>query len=1154
MTTFSSIQRLVQLRPGVFKTSVVRGITDPDGGLSSFQSENGGFIETTALGDSGSFRYDPMGSGIKSTQQLNVDWSVFENHVFFNSAQVKVNSAFNKIIDRYPFDGTRRETELFFDGMTGFENYVYKRLPKNKGYLYFSGSNIGDSVSKGTWLTVKDVAGAPFPFLTKNPNGASRLDPVASSVTFQFQIYPSAIANDNQIIFQKLNSISTIDQQGFGCYLSKSLSPSVADLTFFVVSGSSNALSASIEVNKGTWTPVSFVWDRSSGVNQLRGYVSGSLVATSSQITIGNLNFSSNSFYIGSGSDVTAPLFTPQTTFSGGLDEFRYYKKILSITDMIKYQSSSLYPTSGANDLGLYLKLNEPSGSSSELVIDYSGQGMHGILNNYALNTLRVRNISTGSLFGESPMSYEDVNECPILFPDHPEVELLREDLLSDAASYDLDNPNVITKLIPKQYFTYGQEQAALSTEEGDINILQYGAEPNTAALGSTQTLLSLVYMWASFFDEIKIFIDSFSTLRHVDYEIKDTVPDAFLKQLADFYGLDLPPMFIGSTIDQFINGNNITSDITKSENTLNYLQNQIWRRILINANDILKSKGTLHSIKALLRAVGIEGDNIFRFREYGGPTQRTLNSLRENRNEIGSVLNFQNGGYIKTPYLSGSRIEPGFPYIAGSFITDPTSGHNTNSTNKNDGLFTSGSWTYEGIYSFAGSTNSDLTQSLARIMSSGSGNNENVLANLLAVSGSGLQLIIKPNYTAGASALTMSIATPEVLDGQLWNISFGRTRGDSISQISSSYFLRIARNNLGKIIEEFTTSSLYDDNYSGNSANNLFQVINSARNMSGSFIAVGSGSTNIASDTNFVNENALQTFQGSITQIRFWSKDLTINEWREHVRDYKSLGVYDPRVNFNFENLRSGSFEKIRLDLSTGQLITDTDIAGEIQIFDFSKNELHSSGTLFPVTSSVIASKRLYYSFISPNFDEGVTNDKVRIRSYQDLDNILNDDGMYSLEAPIYEISQEQIPEDNGKFSIDFSIVDSLNQDMMTMFSSLEIFDDILGAPNMLFSGDYPDLETLRDVYFNRLDNKINIKGFFEFYKWFNTNIGKFIEQLIPRKTRYNGINYVIASHLLERSKIEYHSEDIYIGESNRNRQKDISTLQLATGRLNKY
>jgi len=51
----------------------------------------------TALGLSSSFRYDPTGFGIKSTQQLNVDWSDFASHTFFHSAQVKTNQSFQKI-------------------------------------------------------------------------------------------------------------------------------------------------------------------------------------------------------------------------------------------------------------------------------------------------------------------------------------------------------------------------------------------------------------------------------------------------------------------------------------------------------------------------------------------------------------------------------------------------------------------------------------------------------------------------------------------------------------------------------------------------------------------------------------------------------------------------------------------------------------------------------------------------------------------------------------------------------------------------------------------------------------------------------------------------------------------------------------------------
>lgn len=79
-------------------------------------------------------------------------------------------------------------------------------------------------------------------------------------------------------------------------------------------------------------------------------------------------------------------------------------------------------------------------------------------------------------------------------------------------------------------------------------------------------------------------------------------------------------------------------------------------------------------------------------------------------------------------------------------------------------------------------------------------------------------------------------------------------------------------------------------------------------------------------------------------------------------------------------------------------------------------------------------------------------------------------------------------------------------------------------------------------------------MRGFYDFYKWFNTNLGSLIEQLIPGKTSFDGINYVVTSHVLERNKVRYHSEDMYLGESNRNKQKEQLYLQLFTGILRKY
>ena len=55
-------------------------------------------IEGTNQTSTGSFRYDPPGSGLKSTQELSVDWSNFSSHTFFNSAQSKINTAFDRIV------------------------------------------------------------------------------------------------------------------------------------------------------------------------------------------------------------------------------------------------------------------------------------------------------------------------------------------------------------------------------------------------------------------------------------------------------------------------------------------------------------------------------------------------------------------------------------------------------------------------------------------------------------------------------------------------------------------------------------------------------------------------------------------------------------------------------------------------------------------------------------------------------------------------------------------------------------------------------------------------------------------------------------------------------------------------------------------------
>jgi hypothetical protein len=118
---------------------------------------------------------------------------------------------------------------------------------------------------------------------------------------------------------------------------------------------------------------------------------------------------------------------------------------------------------------------------------------------------------------------------------------------------------------------------------------------------------------------------------------------------------------------------------------------------------------------------------------------------------------------------------------------------------------------------------------------------------------------------------------------------------------------------------------------------------------------------------------------------------------------------------------------------------------------------------------------------------------------------------------------------------SIEFSFIDALNEDIVNIMATLDVIENLIGDHVLQYSPDYPGLYHLRQVYFNRLTEDLNFKAFFEYFKWFDTTFGSFLDQLIPDVTNYLGSNFVIESHMLERNKIEYNNPDIYLKDINR-------------------
>ncbi len=1158
-------------KPDLFSPSVVRKYVEGSYVASvNFEQLASSNIESTA-----SFRYDSPGSGIRSTQQVNVDYSNFANHTFFNSAEVNVNVAFDKIINNFPFDGTKKEVESFFDGLSGFEKYVYDQFPKNRGFLFFSGTQAGEVSSGGTVVSVNDFAGSKYPTLSKNRTGNNIIDPGDKSISFEMHLYLPSTSNDNQTVLQKISG----SNNGISLFVSNSSNTSNANLVFVASSGS-NTFQVDAPVLKGRFNHVCAVFNRKIGINRLQLYVNEKLLGeSSSSQEFGSIDFRISPLTIGSGSvhNTTSSLsFVPRQTLSGAVDEFRVFHDVRTVSQQEKYGRKSIYPDSS---LVLYYKFNEPSGtlgtlstdSINRIVLDSSGNSLHSEVSNGGFS-FGLRNTSSIDV----PMTNEKLSLSPVLFPNYHELVVLNDNLLTTASFYDSKNPNLITKLFPKHYFEEGQVFEGLSEEEGTIGDSYSGTDmPGSGELGASQVFASLLFVYARFFDEMKVILDSFGKTLTVGYDPNNTISDNFLILLGDWHGIKLPGLFTDANIEQFIDAENIKEQIGTSALPLRTIQNTLLRRVLASARDILKSKGTLYSIKSFIRAIGIDPDNTFKIREFGGPSKKELSSLRHQKTEVSTLLNLSASNcFITSSFLSGSKAEIGFPQSMGTHVNFTSFTPHGVSNNINDGQWTSGSWSYEAIYKFPiGQVITNATQSLVRICTTGSATtsaNGSVLFNAVAISSSNpfVRLYGRPgNAQTLAQAPAFYLETnANIFDGNKWHVSFGRERNDQASSAKDGlYFLRCERRTPGLERKLYLTQSYFTE-ASTQLSNSLQYITNGGidENVSGSFLWIGSQSLNVGSSTaTFRHLNNTTTpdesrhviFDGKVGHIRFWSKFLTEDELEEHAANFKSLGVLDPTKNFNFVKNKTGSFERLRLDTSTDQPITKSDASGRITLVDFSQNNSTFFGSGFEANKRIIDVEFFDLEQLSTELDEFGTNNKVRVRSFNNPENY--PDEPYAAVAPLYEIPRSEQPVDDNRFSIEYSVIDSLNQDIINMFASLDFFNDALGKPENMYADNYQILEDLREnVYFKRLEagKKVNIHAFLDFFKWISSTIDSFIGQLLPKNVSFKGVNYTIESSLLERAKFDYSAQaDIYLGEQIR-LNKGTIFLQQASSILKKF
>jgi hypothetical protein len=1104
------------------------------------------------------FFYDQQGTPLQSTQQLNVDFSKFENHTFFNSARIKTQVAVQKIINKFPFDGTRSEYESFVSKLSGFEKYVLDSFPKNVNYLVFD-SNFEQKISVSDTKGIKQSESAR----SEREFGRPALDMSVSPFTVEFYCFLPEQDNETMVVAQRLESINQSNGFTIGFEASNN---DEAEVVFLVSSGSLD-LHLSFPLKKGTFHHLAFVYDR-NGDADLKLYVDGALKKKSNTSAVmGEFNFFDSNLEIGSGTDHQTDnhQFQPQSTFDGALDEFRLFNSARSSKLINKHKNRNVF---SQDDLKLYFKFNEPVWLNSSpvvenLVLDSSGNALHSRIQS---NGAFKKEMRLGLPNVKTPLISEDTKLSPVLFVDYDTVKSLVESLLEEAEEYDVNNPNLITKLVPPHYLTESAYEEGLNPDDDYLSDYPINASGLPGNLKGTQdhVIALLLYSWAESFDDIKIFIDELGRLLKVDYIDDKTISGHLIPFLANYHGINMPSMLAGSNISQLLQGDGLNQDDTKSFSSLLDVQNIIWKRILSDLVEIRRTKGTINSLKSVLRNIGINPNGAIRIKEYGGSRFRYINDSLERRENTSRMLAFlgsnnepgtfdDDGIYsnlplLRSPFLTSPRVEPGFPQPNGDLSTGQ-------SDDPNDELLTSGSWAAEGFFKL---TSKDIgsKQSLMRLQSIGddAGDVLNHLIFNVVASPPNQNNDFKGSLTLWANfdnenTISTTINDINLFDGKQWYVSFGRERHINSDKLGSTYHLRANRIKLdGNDPLRYSSVNFVDE-----SENVQQQKIN-IKNEQGLYLIVGN--MNLGSNLDYYlngsdfGEAKILNFTGRLTHVRFYSKHLSEKESQTHALNFRSSGVKDPKLNYNFVKNLEGSYERLRLEYTMEQPIISSDVNGSIEIFDFSQNELHGIGTGFGNEQNVIIPEKFHYNVLNPKLESAADSNKVRIRSFQSGENVIRYDAEF---APLYEIPGDERPNDDRRIEIEASLVQALNDDIATIFASLDGFNNYIGAPELVFSREYRDLRNLRRIYFNRLTDRINMKNFFEFFKWFDEAIGDVLEQLIPYNSKYLGTNFIIESHALERPKFTYSYQDMYLGEIDR-RPTSVIYLQQFIANLRKF
>jgi len=800
---------------------------------------------------------------------------------------------------------------------------------------------------------------------------------------------------------------------------------------------------------------------------------------------------------------------------SASLDEFRFWKEPRTAEEIGRNWYMAV--NGGANTtlnnsgLGVYFKFNEgitQDSTTDSTVLDYSGRLSNGDWTGYSTSGTR----NTGSaIVSSSAAGFEETD--PIIYGKHPTYTSTRDDLSDLGKAYDYTNNSSLYYSMPGWIIDQDEKNG--------------------------EELAKLTQIMGSYLDTLYAQIGGVLSVKDVVYPTGSVQESPNNDRLLSSMGFEAPDLFdsVGEIV-RFLDKDNKRP----LESSVHQIKNIIYRNIYNNLSYILKSKGTKKSFGNTLRCMGID-EKIVKISTYADNVEQLLTSsyktiptekkfidfsgLRRYDDQAATVYQY----YYADGYDGGSSglisgnldlgdnaltlqadmIFPLMPGPSDKLYIEPSSPSaslfgfhtpNITTTTSTDTTWAGNTIDF-GLQVYAVHATTDYSEITSPVAASRDAYFMVVdrLGNILLQSSTQKEVYNNTRWNLALSVRPKTYPFSQEVDG-----TDNEDQSYIVELYGTSYDLEEKRSSFDtSAIVNFTTGS---------------STLTSAKR-----IYVG------AHRENFTG-SLLTRSDMRINSCRFWNSFLTASVVDQQAKDADAYGLVHPYRNVKtFQTSGSSVYipaiESLALNWDF-ETVTGSDAQGRFRVDDFSSGsnstayennyQVEYAGTVqrhhsargdFFKASDTPARKEYFPSLRLQAPEEMASEDMITVIVEG------SDDDIYGRSPrPIRYF-----------FAVEKSMYDSVSNDMLEMFGSIDEFNNLIGEPVNRYRSEYKDLKKLREIFFRRVVGKqVDLDKYLDYYKWFDGALTNLVEQLFPASAPVaENTRNVVESHVLERSKYQH-------------------------------